>query len=99
MLPVLEAFKKKYHLDQMVIIADSGLLSKSNIEELQQKGYEFILGARLKNESHVIRKKILSINLKNGQSTVIKKDDLKLVVSYSDQRAKKDRYNRERGLK
>lgn len=99
MLPVLEAFKKKYHLDQMVIIADSGLLSKSNIEELQQKGYEFILGARLKNESHVIRKKILSLNLKNGQSTVIKKDDLKLVVSYSDQRAKKDRYNRERGLK
>lgn len=99
MLPVLEAFKKKYNLDQLVIIADSGLLSKSNIEELQQKGYEFILGARIKNESQAIRKMILKLHLENGQSAAIKKGDLKLIVSYSDQRAKKDRYNRERGLR
>ena len=99
MLPVLEAFKKKYNLEQLVIIADSGLLSKSNIEELQQKGYEFILGARIKNESRSIQKKILKLNLENGQSAVIKKDDLKLIVSYSDHRANKDRYNRERGLR
>jgi transposase len=99
MLPVLEAFKKKYNLEQLVIIADSGLLSKSNIEELQQRGYEFILGARIKNESHAIKKKILKLNLENGQSNAIKKGDLKLIVSHSDQRAKKDRYNRERGLR
>ena len=99
MLPVLEAFKKKYNLEQLVIIADSGLLSKSNIEELQQKGYEFILGARIKNESQAIKKKILKLNLDNGQSSVIKKGDLKLIVSYSDRRANKDRYNRERGLR
>lgn len=99
MLPVLEAFKKKYNLEQLVIIADSGLLSKSNIDNLRQKGYEFILGARIKNESHTIKKKILKLNLKNGQSAVIKKDDLKLIVSYSDRRANKDRYNRERGLR
>ena len=98
-LPVLETFKKKYNLGQLVIIADSGLLSKANIEELQQKGYEFILGARIKNESHSIKKKILKLNLENGQSIAIKKDDLKLIVSYSDQRAKKDCYNRERGLR
>jgi transposase len=99
MLPVLETFKKKYNLKQLVIIADSGLLSKSNIGDLQQKGYEFILGARIKNESHTIKKKILKLNLENGQSAVIKKDDLKLIVSYSDRRANKDRYNRERGLR
>lgn len=50
MLPVLNAFKAKYKLDKLVIIADSGLLSSQNITELQNKGYEFILGARIKNE-------------------------------------------------
>ncbi|MCG8306651.1 MAG: IS1634 family transposase [Cytophagales bacterium] len=99
MLPVLEAFRKKYNLGQLVIIADSGLLSKSNIKDLQRMGYEFILGARIKNESDAIRKKILELKLEDGQSTAIKKDDLKLIISYSEHRANKDRYNRERGLR
>jgi transposase len=43
MLPVVEAFKSKYKLHQLIIIADSGLLSNNNIEELQAKGDEFIL--------------------------------------------------------
>lgn len=99
MLPVVDAFKEKYNLEQLVIIADSGLLSKSNIEELQSKGYEFILGARIKNESERIKKKVLSLSLQNGESEVIKKDDLKLIITYSDSRAKKDKYNREKGLR
>lgn len=99
MLPVIDAFKQKYKLNQLVIVADSGLLSKSNIEELQQKEYEFILGARIKNEPAIIKKKILNLKLEQGQSEVIKKDNLKLIITYSEDRAKKDRYNREKGLR
>ncbi len=99
MLPVVEAFKNKYSLDQLIIIADSGLLSKANIDELLAKKYEFILGARIKNESKVVKEKILALKLRNGESTVIKQGDLKLVISYSDDRARKDAYNREKGLK
>lgn len=99
MLPVIDAFKAKYNLQQLAIIADSGLLSKSNIKELQVKGYEFILGARIKNETDAIKKKILALNLKNGESAVIKKNDLRLIISFSEERAKKDRYNREKGLR
>lgn len=99
MLPVLDTFKKKYKLDKLVIVADSGLLTNKNIVELQQKGYEFILGARIKNESRFIKDKILALNLKNGQSSIIEKsNDLKLIISYSDKRARKDKYNRNRGL-
>lgn len=99
MLPVIDAFKAKYKLDNLVIVADSGLLSGSNIRDLQEKGYEFILGARIKNESKAIKEQILTLRLANGQSDIIKKDGgLKLIVSYSDNRAKKDRHNRERGL-
>lgn len=35
MLPVVDAFKVKYKLDKLIIIADSGLLSRSNIDNLQ----------------------------------------------------------------
>ena len=38
MLPVIETFKKKYQLDDLVIIADSGLLSNDNVSEFQNKG-------------------------------------------------------------
>lgn len=48
MLPILDKFKTKYNIEKLVVIADSGLLSLSNIEQLQEKGYEFILGARIK---------------------------------------------------
>ncbi len=99
MLPIVNAFKSKYNLDKLVIIADSGLMSTNNINELQEKGYEFILGARIKNENKTIKDEILSLNLENGQSDIIEKDEgLRLIISYSDKRSKKDRHNRERGL-
>ncbi len=79
-------------------MVDSGLLSHQNIEELQTKGHEFILGARIKNESSAIKKKNLSLTLKNGESKIINKDHLKLIITYSGSRAKKDRNNHKRGL-
>ena len=99
MLPVIDTFKEKYSLEQLVIVADSGLLSSSNIEELQRGGYAFILGARIKNEKRDIQSKILSLNLKDGESAIVKKGNLRLILHYSEGRARKDRFNREKGLR
>lgn len=99
MLPVVDSFKKKYKLSQLVIVADSGLLSNNNIEEIQAKDYEFILGARIKNETRQTKSKILTLELKNGESAILTKGNLKLIVTHSDDRAKKDKYNREKGLR
>lgn len=100
MLPIVDAFKARYRLDQLVIIADSGLLSKDNINDLKKNGYEFILGARIKSEPNVLKEKITALQLGNGESGIIERaDGLRLVVSYSEKRANKDRHNRERGLK
>lgn len=99
MLPVINAFRSKYDLKNLVVVADSGLLSKANIDELIANGHEFILGARIKNEKQRVKDKILSLSLKNGGSKIIKKGGLKLIVTYSDDRAKKDAHNREKGLK
>ena len=100
MLPVIDRFKQKYNIDKLIIVADSGLLSCQNITELREKGYDFILGARIKNEKQNIKDKILSLNLENGESKIIEiQNSLKLIISYSNKRAQKDKYNRERGLK
>lgn len=100
MLPIINNFKEKYDLQKLVIIADSGLLSHENIQQLQTQGYEYILGARIKNEAEPIKQQILSLSLKNGDSHIIQKDEnTRLIVSYSESRAKKDQANREKGLK
>jgi transposase len=99
MLPVIEGFRKKYNLANLVVIADSGLLSNANIEALKIKQYEFIIGARIKNEPAAIKKKILGLSLTNGQSQAIQRGDLRLIITYSEDRAKKDRYNREKGIR
>lgn len=100
MLPVIDAFKNKYKLDKLVIVADSGLLSNENINELQTKGYEYILGARIKNEKHDIKNKILGLKLSNGESQIIQKDEAtRLIISFSEARAVKDKANRLKGLK
>jgi transposase len=97
-LPVLDSFKGKYQFEKLTVVADAGLLSNKNIEELINKGYDFILGARIKNEKQSIKDQIMQLNLGNGESRTIKKDELKLIINYSEDRAKKDRYNRERGI-
>lgn len=99
MLPVVEKFKAKYDLQKIVIVADAGLLSQQNIEALRALNYEFILGARIKNEPRLLQKSILSMPWSNGQAhSIAKQGGLKLIVSYSDARAYNDNKNRERGL-
>ena len=98
-MPILHKFKEKYQFEKITVVADAGLLSAGNVQQLIEHGYDFILGARIKNEKQSIKDAILRLKLTNGQSKTIKKDDLRMIVTYSDDRAKKDAYNRERGLK
>ena len=62
-------------------------------------GYEYILGARIKNENTAVKRRILALNLREGQvASVRTDDDLRIVVSYTEKRRKKDAFNRSRGL-
>ena len=100
MLPIIDSFRKRYQFESLTIVADSGLISNKNTAVLVEKGYKYILGARIKNQPAKITQKICALNLKNGESKVIWKDKgTALIINYSDKRAKKDLFNRERGLK
>lgn len=100
LMPVIESFEHKYHVEKLIVVADAGMLSKDNIRELKAHGLEYILGARIKNESEEIKQAILSRELQNGQSCVLlnKENSDRLIVTYSSARAKKDAHNRRKGL-
>ena len=100
LIPVLEKFEKRFNFKKPIVVADAGLLSKENIRNLTKGGYTFILGGRIKNESNTIKEKIEKTALTDDHIAKLKKGDgTILYVSYSDTRAKKDKSNRERGLK
>lgn len=102
LMPVLTNIQKKYGLKQPTVVADAGLLSKENLKNLSRQKYKFIIGARIKNETDKIKIKIIrrSKGLKDGYSFSFKKPDgVRLIVTYSDKRRKKDMYNRLKGIK
>lgn len=100
MLPVIEDFVKKFDLQDFVIVADSGLMSNDNIALLEEKKYKYILGARIKNESNLLKTWILSLDKQDGGFYEYQKTETaRLIVGYSENRAKKDRHNRDKGIK
>jgi transposase len=98
-LPVLEGFGRKYPAENITVVADAGLLSAKNIGQLVKRGYDFIIGARIKNEKQAVKDQILALGLTDGQCAAIGKDGSTLIVSCSERRAKKDRHNREKGVR
>lgn len=99
MLPVVEDFVQRFNLDDFIIVADSGLMSQSNVALLESGSYKYIIGARIKNESNEVKTWILSQEKKDGEFSETTKGLARLIVGYSDNRARKDRYNREKGVK
>lgn len=103
----IDKIKKRYRLSKAVIVADSGLLSKENLELLEKENYGYIIGARLKSLTIDWQNKIL---YRDEYLNIEKEDDVfqvttynytekcKLVVTYSAKRSEKDRKDREKAI-
>jgi transposase len=101
----VEGLVEKYHLDNLVVVADAGMLSERNTTFLETLKISYIVGARLKGMSEKFKKQIFDhdfdknhiqeISVTNPLETNIKR----LIVDYSDKRARKDKFNRERLVK
>lgn len=57
--PVIEDFKKRFHIDKVILICDKGMMSAANLKLLDDLGWQYIIGGRLKNESF-IKEKVLN---------------------------------------
>ena len=100
MLPVVEDFVQRFKLEEFVVVADSGLMNQKNIELLESGGYKYIVGAKIKSENAEIKSWILSLEKRNSAFYEMNKsENCRLIVGYSENRAKKDAYNREKGVR
>ncbi len=99
-IPMVDDFKQRYNLgDDFVVVADSGLMNADNVKLLRDAGYKYVIGARIKSEKKAVKEKILAWQKKNGEFFEHKRENgERLIVGYSDKRAKKDAYNRTRGV-
>jgi transposase len=106
LMPALAEIRKKYDIGRVVFVADSAMLSQDNISELEsleEEGFEYIVGARLKNVGSKLKEEILDHDnyqeitpgYKIAHFTYKGK---KLVVSYSAKRALKDADDRRKAL-
>jgi len=106
LLPLLKGLKGKYELDKVVFVADSGLMNADNLDLLDEHGFEYIVGARLKNLNKATKKKILELD--SYQACHFGEDDntkvleiqqpknRRLIVSHSERRARKDAHDRQK---
>ena len=103
----IDRIKVRYGVKRVVIVADSGLLSKQNMALLEEKNLDYILGARLRSLSVPWQDRILD----NTEYEKIQKDDQilpiatysytkkqRLILTHNTKRAEKDRKDREKAI-
>ena len=104
----IKALTIKYKFKDLVVVADAGMLSEKNIQFLETENLSYIVGARLKSLSEKFKEPIFSHDFIKKQTFDLtckikletgKIKDKRLIVDFSNKRAKKDKFNRERIIK
>ena len=99
MIPLIDDFVKRFNLTDFVVVADSGLMNKSNVALLESGEYKYIIGARIKSEPEQVKQWIFSLEKEDNEFNELKKGNSRLIIGYSTKRARKDKYNREQGVR
>ncbi|NME73027.1 IS1634 family transposase, partial [Flammeovirga aprica] len=58
----VKGLKSKYQIDDVIVVADRGMLSKSNIDIVKEENFEFIVGERLKSLPNSVKNEILDLS-------------------------------------
>ena len=104
-IPALKDVEEQFKVDNIVYVADSGMFNKTNLEEFDKNpNMTYIVGARIKNMPKSIKEQVLDIDSYTtiNDNTKVKTIDYngkKLLVTHSIQRAKKDKFEREKAIK
>lgn len=99
LLPIVKKLERRFNLSHPMIVADAGLLSEKNIKQLEEDGYEYIIGARIRSMSKLDKEAVLGFGLKDGGLKSLTLKGRRHVISMSESRAKKDARDREKGVK
>lgn len=101
MIPCIQEITKKHKTTDFVMVADSAMVSVSNMDELETLGLKFIVGARLANlPSKLFEEVITTLPKTDGSLCRFSLEGERiLVVGYATKRANKDRTDRNKQLR
>ena len=96
----LKAWQKSYPKQKITLVADSGMLNSVNLEYLEENNFDYIVCARLKSFNKKVKSKICeSKELHDGDYFhEISFTNRRLIISYRENRAKKDQHDREKNI-
>jgi hypothetical protein len=95
---MIDSLKRRYTFDHLTVVADAGMLSKDNLDFLEEKQIGYIVGARLKNLPQNLKDQITRHNYQKQSIYETTYQNRDLIVDYSLTRAKKDQFNRDRQI-
>jgi len=93
---IIPKLKNKYNLKRIIFTADSAMLSKDNLAYLEDSDLEYIVAARLRN----LNKQWCDIitNNKEALRSFDYPDNRRLIVTYSDKLARKNKHDRDAAI-
>lgn len=97
---MVDKMKKKFHIKRFIFVADRGLFSEPNLQVLEKEGGEYIVGMRMGKMSQEEQKifydtskyRFINENLAVYETSY---NGRRMVVTWSDARAKRDKKARE----
>lgn len=112
LIPVLESLRNRFIIENVIIVCDRGLSSKTNIQALQSAHFNFVIATKLRALSKKLNLNDLSLYEQLPNQDKIEKDEktlfrtmphpqyenTTLIITYSPRRAEKDKKDRERLL-
>lgn len=93
----IETMKSRYNLGKVILVSDRGMMSRNNIEVVENSEYEFIVGKSIKQ--------LKKLDIFEGEFEEISEgikyreigyEEKRLLIIYSEERAKKDKNDRNR---
>ncbi|WP_413542396.1 IS1634 family transposase [Citricoccus nitrophenolicus] len=68
LIPVLDAFRTRHQVTDMLVVADAGMLSRANLEALEEAGYQYIVGSRTSKAPYDLAERLaMGNNFTDGQ--------------------------------
>jgi len=103
LLPLLEKLKEEHAIDKLIFVADSAMFNEKNLTLLEEAGYEYIVGARLRNLPKDLKDEVVNISQyttssQHDDATIslreLTHNNRRLIISHSTKRARKDAHDR-----
>ena len=107
LLPVVDRLRQRFSIGRVCVVADRGMISAATIAGLEERGLEYILGARERSDA-IVRKIVLEnddpfvpllVERKAGDTQLfvkqVKVEDVRHIVCRNEEEAENDRKERE----